>query len=60
MIQTYQGRRTIPEYAAYLSRIGRLALLFRIGLVQGGDWEAPAYLAKNSWFRGYVVFLTNR
>jgi Protein of unknown function (DUF3142) len=59
VIQTYQGRHTIPGYAAYLSRLGRLDIPFRIGLVQAGDWQAPPGLAANPWFRGYVVFLQN-
>lgn len=59
IIQTYQGRRTIPGYATYLSRLGRLQMPFRIGLVQAGDWQEPPGLAANPWFRGYVVFLQN-
>ncbi|QEN91165.1 DUF3142 domain-containing protein [Labrys sp. KNU-23] len=59
IIQTYQGRRTIPGYAAYLSRLGRLQMPFRIGLVQAGDWQEPPGLVGNPWFRGYVVFLQN-
>ena len=57
VVQTYQGRRTIPNYRAYLPRIARLTLPFKIGLVQDGEWEAPAALAASPWFRGYVVFL---
>jgi hypothetical protein len=59
VIQTYQGRHTIPNYAAYLNRLDRLTFPFKIGLIQGGDWQAPADLASNPWFRGYVVFLKN-
>ncbi|HEX4179483.1 MAG TPA: DUF3142 domain-containing protein [Caulobacteraceae bacterium] len=59
VLQTYQGRRTIPGYDAYLARLGRLKIPFKIGLIQGGDWRAPSSLAANPWFRGYVVFLTN-
>ncbi len=36
VVQTYQGRRTIPSYRAYLPRIARLTLPFKIGLVQDG------------------------
>ena len=32
---------------------------FRIGLLQGGEWQAPASLTRNPLFRGYVVFLHN-
>ncbi|WP_455285612.1 DUF3142 domain-containing protein [Cupriavidus necator] len=60
VIQTYQGRHTIRDYRAYLPRVSRLQLPYKIGLVQGGEWEAPSYLAGNPWFRGYVVFLQNR
>jgi hypothetical protein len=59
ILQTYQGRRTIPGYGAYLARLGRLETPFRIGLIQGGDWAPPEGLARNPNFRGYVVFLRN-
>ncbi len=59
VLQTYQGRRTIPGYRAYLASLSRLDVPFRIGLAQGGDWSAPASLATNPHFRGYVVFLEN-
>jgi hypothetical protein len=59
VLQIYQGRRVIPGYAGYLAALDRLEIPFRIGLLQGGDWEAPSDLAANSWFRGYVVFLVN-
>jgi len=59
VLQTYQGRHTIPGYEAYLARLDRVKLPFKIGLVQGGDWTAPAGLAGDPWFRGYVVFLRN-
>jgi hypothetical protein len=59
VVQTYQGRRTIDRYEAYLPRVGRLQLPYRIGLIQGGEWDAPPYLARSPWFRGYVVFLRN-
>jgi len=59
VLQIYQGRRVIPGYAGYLAALDRLEIPFRIGLLQGGEWEAPATLADNPWFRGYVVFLLN-
>ena len=59
VLQTYQGRATIPNYTAYVDRIGRVQLPFKLGLVQGGDWTAPPGLTANPWFRGYVVFLRN-
>jgi hypothetical protein len=60
VVQTYQGRHTIENYAAYLPRVTQLNLPFKIGLIQGGSWDAPTYMADNPWFRGYVVFLQNR
>jgi len=59
VVQTYQGRRTIENYAAYLPRVCRLRLPFKIGLIQGGNWDEPDYVASSPWFRGYVVFLQN-
>ena len=60
VVQTYQGRHSIPDYAAYLPRMNRLGLPFKVGLIQGGVWKAPGYLKGNEWFRGYVVFLQNQ
>jgi hypothetical protein len=57
VVQTYQGRRTIPGYEGYLASLERLPIPYRIGLVQGGEWQAPASLAADPDFRGYVVFL---
>jgi hypothetical protein len=57
VVQTYQGRRTIPGYQRYLPSLKRLTLPYRLGLVEGGEWEAPAGLADDPDFRGYVVFL---
>jgi hypothetical protein len=37
-----------------------MGLPFKIGLVQGGEWQAPGYLQDSPWFRGYVVFLLNQ
>ena len=60
VVQTYQGRHSIPNYSAYLPRLNRLGLPFKVGLIQGGEWEEPGYLKDSEWFRGYVVFLQNR
>ncbi len=57
VIQTYQGRRTIPGYEGYLASLRRLPIPYRIGLVEGGEWQAPPGLADDPEFRGYVVFL---
>ncbi|MES2057837.1 MAG: DUF3142 domain-containing protein [Pseudomonadota bacterium] len=59
VLQIYQGRRVIPGYATYLSRLDRMKTPFRIGLLQGGAWHPPATLESNPNFRGYVVFLQN-
>lgn len=59
VIQTYQGRKTIPGYERYLARLKGFPIPFRIGLVQHGEWTAPPSLASNPQFRGYVVFLVN-
>lgn len=59
VLQTYQGRRTIPNYRAYIASLARLHIPFKVGLVQGGDWQPPPGLGANPWFRGYVVFLLN-
>ncbi|AIG04083.1 Protein of uncharacterised function (DUF3142) [Pseudomonas fluorescens] len=59
VVQTYQGRHSIPDYAAYLPRMNRLGMAFKIGLIQGGEWQEPGYLQESEWFRGYVVFLQN-
>ncbi|HXQ16178.1 MAG TPA: DUF3142 domain-containing protein [Caulobacteraceae bacterium] len=59
VLQTYQGRRTIASYQAYMASLDRMTIPFRIGLAEGGDWSAPPGLAANPWFRGYVVFLSN-
>ena len=60
VIQTYQGRRTIPGYEAYFRNLDRLHIPFRVGLVQGGAWEEPASLRQHPMMRGYVVFLVNQ
>lgn len=57
VVQTYQGRRTIPGYERYLASLRRLPLPYRVALVEGGAWRAPPGLATDPRFRGYVVFL---
>ena len=59
IFQTYQGRQTIPNYEAYLQTLQRVNFSYRIGIVQGGDWQEPIYLATDPNFKGYVVFLLN-
>jgi hypothetical protein len=57
VFQTYRGRTTIRNIDSYVARLSRLAIPFKLGLVEGGDWRTPAALAGNPNFRGYVVFL---
>jgi len=57
VIQTYQGRRTIPCYAAYFRHIETLPIPHKIALVEGGEWTAPEALVRDRRFAGYVVFL---
>ncbi len=57
VIQTYQGRTTIPGYAAYFRHIDTLPLRHKIALVEGGVWTPPPALARDRRFAGYVVFL---
>ncbi len=59
VLQTYQDRHVIPGYAAYMGRLGRMTVPFRVGLLQGGDWDEPASLRANPMFKGYVVYLLN-
>jgi Protein of unknown function (DUF3142) len=59
VLQSYQGRSTVPGYEAYLARLSRLDMPFKIGLVQNGEWRAPTSLARDPDFHGYVVFLLN-
>ena len=60
VIQTYQGRSTIPGYERYFDRLRGFPIAFKVGLVEGGQWIEPAGLAANPKFQGYVVFLTAR
>jgi hypothetical protein len=60
VVQTYQGRATIPGYEGYLRSLERLDIPYRIALVEGGEWTPPAGLARDPQFQGYVVFLAPR
>lgn len=59
VVQTYQGRRTIPGYAGYMAGLMRLPLPYKVALVEGGEWSAPPGLEADPEFRGYVVFLVS-
>ncbi|MBD3730224.1 MAG: DUF3142 domain-containing protein [Sphingomonadales bacterium] len=58
VIQTYQGRHTIPGYERYMASLARLDMPYRIGVVDDGGWREPAELACDPDYRGTVVFLT--
>ncbi len=60
VFQLYQDRDTIEGYQQWLGRLDDLPMPFRIGLVQGGQWQEPGGLADNRNFKGYVVFLLNQ
>ena len=59
VIQTYQGRTTIPGYEGYFVRMKDFPIPFRVALVEGGSWRTPPLLTQHPQFRGYVVFLLN-
>lgn len=59
IFQTYRGRETVKDIDAYLARLGRLKVPFRLGLAEGAAWSPPEALARNPHFLGYVVFLRN-
>lgn len=59
VVQTYQGRSTVPGYQDYMPSLKRLPLPYKVGLVAGGEWRPPKWLEHSQDnFRGYVVFLT--
>ena len=60
VIQTYQGRRTIPGYEGYLAGLRALPFPYRVGVVEGGEWLEPAGLARDPHYRGTVVFVLRR
>lgn len=61
VLQTYQGRSTIPHYQRYLWQLRQRNIPFKIGLVAGGQWQPDRQLEQQlqslSTFKGYVVFL---
>jgi len=60
VFQTYRGRSTVRNVDAYVARLARLAIPFKLGLVEHGEWSPPPGLRGNPNFRGYDVFLLNR
>ena len=59
VVQSYQGRSTIPGYEVYLAKLARVPVPHKVALVEGGEWQEPAALKSDPLFRGYVVFLIN-
>lgn len=59
VVQSYQGRTTIPGYDRYLQRLTRVPVPHKVALVEGGEWREPAALSADPLFRGYIVFLLN-
>ena len=57
VVQTYQGRSTIPGYERYLASLSKLCLPYKVALAEGGEWKAPPGLTADPHFKGYVVFL---
>ncbi|MGP4714761.1 MULTISPECIES: DUF3142 domain-containing protein [unclassified Psychrobacter] len=57
VIQTYQGTMTLPDYSRYLKKLENLPFDFKIGVIEGGQWQGAEFLENNSHFKGYVVFL---
>lgn len=57
VIQTYQGTTTLTNYSRYLKKLEHLPFDFKIGIIEGGQWQGAAFLEDNPHFKGYVVFL---
>ncbi|EIJ41910.1 Protein of unknown function (DUF3142) [Beggiatoa alba B18LD] len=59
IFQTYQGKRTIPRYQAYLRAFAQLQVPFKVGIVAGGVWDKQReqWLQGLTYYRGMVVFL---
>lgn len=60
VVQTYQGKATIPGYGVYFRQMRGFPIPFRVALVQGGAWRPPLGLQREAAFKGYVVFLMHR
>ncbi len=50
VIQTYQGRATIPGYELYFDRMRRFPIPFKVGLVENGRWLEPRASLTNPFF----------
>ena len=60
IFQTYRGRKTVNDIEAYLKRVDRLHIAFKLGLAEGAEWVSPNNVQKNPYFKGYVIFLQNQ
>ncbi len=60
VVQTYQGRRTVPGYERYLAAFPRLAVPHKVAVVEGGEWRAPPALLRDPLYRGTVLFVLPR
>ncbi|MDH2432024.1 DUF3142 domain-containing protein [Pokkaliibacter sp. MBI-7] len=61
VVQTYQGRHSVAGYERYLASLSQLRIPFKVGLVQGGEWDVDwqRQLQQSPYYRGEVVFLLN-
>lgn len=59
VIQTYQGVHTIERYEEYLSKLHRIPLRYKLGLVQNGKFDISLVNEHDPLFAGFVVFLIN-
>lgn len=57
VVQTYQGTTTLPNYVQYLRKLENLEFDFKVGIIEGGQWQGATFLEGNPHFKGYVVFL---
>lgn len=60
IFQTYRGRKTVNDIDAYLKRLDRLHIRFKLGLAEGAEWLPRHNLQNNTYFNGYVIFLQNQ
>jgi hypothetical protein len=59
IFQTYRGHDTLADINAYLARLHRVKIPFKIGLAEGSSWSPTEQIDRNPNFRGYIVFLQN-
>lgn len=57
VVQTYQGTTTLLNYSQYLKKLENLEFDFKVGIIEGSQWQGAAFLENNPNFKGYVVFL---